>query len=181
MSDASVAQLGVFAGAALSVVFVAAAAGKLQDPAAFRESLGGYGFVPKWSVAPIASLIPALELALAAGLLVPRLRPAGGFTSLGLLAAFTVVVGIALARGAEVDCGCFGGGGGPERASRLSIARNLVLMALALVAVLSRPAGHGDSLPAVLSGAGVGMVIVIADRALALFRRYWLRPEQVVR
>ncbi len=181
MPDTSIAQLGVVAGVALAVVFVAAAIAKARDLAGFRAALAGYGWLPGGSLAPLAVAVPSLELTCATLLLVPASRPGGAVLALTLLLAFTVALASAVARGRAVDCGCFGGGGADEPASWLSIVRNSLLAAVAVLAIAFRPADGAVSAAAVLSGAGVGLLIVLADRALAVFRRNWLRPEQVVR
>ena len=172
------ADLGAFAGTALAVVFAGAAAGKLQDLDGFRHALAGYGFLPAWGLGPLVALVPGAEAACAGLLVSGATRPVGGVAALALLAAFTAALAPAVIRGTQIDCGCFGGGGGPERASWTSIARNGVLASLAAIAVTA--ARGAGAAPAALSGVGVGIGLLVTDRALALFREHWLRPEEAV-
>ena len=123
----------------LAAVFVVAAVAKLTDREGARRSLVDFG-VPA-GLAPVVALgLPLAELLLAAGLVVSVTAWVAALAAAGLLAAFSVAVGLAVARGRESDCHCFGGLS-TERVGPGTLARNLALLALAaLVAV----AGYGD-------------------------------------
>ena len=61
----------------------------------------------------------------------------------GLMAMFTALIGSALARGIDLDCGCFGALAPTEPVGALDLVRNLVLLGLASVLVVDlgrRPA-----------------------------------------
>jgi hypothetical protein len=76
-------------------------------------------------------VLPVVELLIGGALVVaPRAwRRAAALAALALLAAFTVAVGSAFFRRINIDCGCFGTGGGPI--TGLTLVRNVVLMAAA--------------------------------------------------
>ncbi|WP_306335776.1 MauE/DoxX family redox-associated membrane protein [Streptomyces sp. KL118A] len=96
---------------ALAVVWCWAGWAKIQDPAASAQAVRAYRILPETLVAPVGHGIPALELTLAALLLVGlRIRLAAVLSAL-LLAGFLAGIVQAWARGLSVDCGCFGGGG----------------------------------------------------------------------
>lgn len=123
-----VVRLGV--GGLLAV----AGALKLRAPVAFATEIANYQLFP--AIAPyLAATLPVLELVIAAALLVaPRAwRRAAALGALGLFAAFTVAVGSAYFRRINIDCGCFGTGGGPITA--LTLARNVALMGAAALAI----------------------------------------------
>ncbi|MDQ1396825.1 MAG: hypothetical protein QOG64_2084 [Acidimicrobiaceae bacterium] len=85
--------------------------------------------------AVVVPLLPWLELVLGA-LLVAQIG--GRWTALGalaLLVVFTAAVGVQLARGRRVPCGCFGQSS-TDPVSIITIARNVALSALTLVAVV---------------------------------------------
>ena len=85
--------------------------------------------------------MPTIEVVLGAALVAAPLpwRRAAALAMAGMLAVFTVAVGQVVARGINVDCGCFGGGSGPV--SGWTIARDVALLAAALTAgALSAPA-----------------------------------------
>jgi hypothetical protein len=105
---------------------------KLAEPLAFRQAVAAYELVPEAGLAAVVWGVPALELVLAGALAGPstRWRAAGALLVFGLLAGFTLAIGVAWSRGLEIQCGCFGRGldfGSPP----LWIARNAVLMAAA--------------------------------------------------
>ena len=94
---------------ALSGVFIYAGALKLRDPHSFSESVASFRLLPPMLVNPVALTLPMLELfaavmALGAG----RWRRLGAFSLLALLVVFLLALATALARGINVDCGCFG-------------------------------------------------------------------------
>jgi uncharacterized membrane protein YphA (DoxX/SURF4 family) len=107
---------------------------KLRAPVAFATEIANYQLLP--AVAPyLAATLPVLELVIAAALVVaPRAwRRAAALGALGLFAAFTVAVGSAFFRRINIDCGCFGTGGGPITA--LTLARNVALMSGAVTLI----------------------------------------------
>ena len=80
--------------------------------------------------------VPWIELALGALLVAGVARPAVAVVAAAMLVVFTGVLVVRLAEGRRVPCACFG-----SRSDRPigvgSVVRNLVLIALALVAALS--------------------------------------------
>jgi uncharacterized membrane protein YphA (DoxX/SURF4 family) len=119
----------------LGGLFVFAGASKLGDPAGFAIEISNYQLLP--ALAPyLAIALPPVEIL--AGLLLaaaPRgwRRPAA-LTLAGLVVLFTVAVSSALARGIDISCGCFGGGSAPV--SLWTLARNVGLLAAAVILVV---------------------------------------------
>ncbi len=95
----------------LAVAGLLAAAGgmKLGDPEAFALAIANYHLLPRQALQPLAYLLPLLELAAAGALFQRPLRGAGWRLSCGLFATFSLAVGLALVRGLDISCGCFGG------------------------------------------------------------------------
>ena len=122
--------------AALAIVFLVAAWQKLRDLETFEAALANYALLPNWLLAPVARVLPLLELGAGLALVAAPTHAAGAMLVLGLLVLVTAAVAINLLRGrADVGCGC----GGIEDEQRLSwalVARNGVLMLLALVALI---------------------------------------------
>jgi uncharacterized membrane protein YphA (DoxX/SURF4 family) len=115
-------------------LLVVAGALKLRAPVAFATEIANYQLVP--AVAPyVAAILPVLELVVGGALVVaPRAwRRAAALAALGMLAAFTVAVASAYFRRINIDCGCFGTGGGPI--TGLTLVRNGVLMLSAAIIV----------------------------------------------
>jgi putative oxidoreductase len=118
----------------LGGLLVVAGALKLRAPVAFATEIANYQLLPAF--APyVAAVLPVVELVIGGALVVaPRAwRRAAALGALALLAAFTVAVGSAFFRRINIDCGCFGTGGGPI--TGLTLARNVALMAAAAAIV----------------------------------------------
>ncbi|MDX6593068.1 MAG: hypothetical protein QOJ13_2264 [Gaiellales bacterium] len=151
---------------ALGAMFLFAAAGKLARNARFREALAGYRLARP--IVLVAWLVPLAELAVGAGLVAGI--DAAGWAALGLLAAFSVALGLELATGsAPPGCGCLVPGGG--RPGPLSLVRNAALAAVAVVVGmgLNVPLGEGFWLASfvVLWLAVAGLALLV----LALYRQ----------
>jgi len=137
----AVGVLGVVARLVTAAVFAAAGLAKAGDPAGTVRAVRAYRLLPEAAVPAFAHALPWVELAVAALLLAGlATRAVAGLAAL-LLAAFVAAVASAGARGLRIDCGCFGGGGGTVAQTHYltEIARDLVLLAVALVAAAVRP------------------------------------------
>ena len=126
------AQIGI------AIVFLAAGLGKIGDTAAFAKQIGYFRLLPAGLENAMAITLPWVEVVAGLALLL-RFRPrAGAVITLGLMGLFVFVVGAALARGIDIECGCFG----TSDAGRVGVAKlfeNVGLLALAAIASL-RPA-----------------------------------------
>ncbi len=123
----------------LAGVFLVAAAPKLADPAAFATAIANFRVFPDNLVNLVATVVPALELTGALALLTPWRR--GGALLLGiLLLAFTALLAASLARGLDLDCGCFGGetSAQADPVTALHLLRNAGLLALAALVLVPR-------------------------------------------
>lgn len=117
----------------LSALWLAAGVHKLSDLSAFEHSLEAYDLAPRAMLPVLGGLLPILELALAAGLLIAPTRPAAGALGAFLLSGYGVAIALNLHRGRrDLDCGCMGFGA-QSRISSALLWRN----ALAAVASLS--------------------------------------------
>ena len=89
----------------LSGLFIWAGAVKLSAPKTFARSIDAFDLVPEPFLAPVALLLPALEIFI--GLAVLR-RWRGGLPAMaGLLVMFMAVLGYGIGQNLDVDCGCF--------------------------------------------------------------------------
>lgn len=92
----------------LGVLFISSGIEKISDPGAFAVSIVNYKLVPLILVNTIAIVIPWLELIIGIFVLFGiKTEEASTVLSL-LLVSFTIMVFIALLRGLNIDCGCFG-------------------------------------------------------------------------
>lgn len=127
----------------LTTVFGVSAVAKLGNPQRARDGLVAFGVPERWSQQFLALLV-ALELLIAVLVAYPVTRPAGTWCALGALVVFSLVMARQLWRGNRPSCACFGALSSAPISWR-SIARNLVLIGLAVV-VLVLPAA-GAALP----------------------------------
>lgn len=119
----------------LAAVLGAAAIGKLRAIEGFVGVVHNYRILPAVLVRPVAYALPALELAVALGLLIGPFRPQAAAAALLLLLVFALAMAINLARGrVHIDCGCFAAAL-RQRLSWGLVGRNFVLAGLALVAL----------------------------------------------
>lgn len=113
----------------LALVLWPAAWHKLRHPVEFEQHLQAYRLLPERAL-PIGRVLPWLEW-LAGGLLVAGPRPWGALLAGALLSVYAWAMAINLWRGRVLDCGC---GGEPQPLSWGLVARNLLMIAMALAA-----------------------------------------------
>ncbi|MCD6051270.1 MAG: Methylamine utilization protein MauE [Verrucomicrobia bacterium] len=130
---------------AVGGAFVLAGALKIADPAKFAVDVGNYRLLPHELNNLVAILIPWIEVA--AGVFVLAgiwLRPAALVIS-SLTVMFFFVILSALARGLNMDCGCFGTVGG-QHVGLVNLAIDSTLFFLAANLFIRSPAGPQDTL-----------------------------------
>ena len=103
--------LGTAARVLLAVVWAWAAVSKLGDPAASVRAVRAYQLLPEWLAKAVGYGLPFLELGLAVLLLVGLATRVAAVLSGALLVVFLTGLVSAAARGLQIECGCFGGGG----------------------------------------------------------------------
>lgn len=114
-------------------VWLVAGALKLPEPAESVRAVRAYELLPESVVPTVGHLLPVLEVVVGLCLVLGVLTRGMGVVSALLFLAFVVGIASAWARGLEIDCGCFGGGGTREGASSeypLEIARDVGLLLL---------------------------------------------------
>lgn len=124
----------ILARLALAAIFFYAALPKIGDPAAFARDIGNYRILPGELVNAAAVVLPWMEL-LAAALLVLGIWTQAAALLCGLLLlVFTGATATAVARGLNIECGCFGQlESGPVTWS--TVARDLAFLAPAVLVV----------------------------------------------
>jgi putative oxidoreductase len=122
-----------------AAVFMYAALPKLWDPASFAADVQNYRVLPvEWS-GHVALFVPAFELVIALGLLLPRYQRGAALLATALLLVFSAAMAQARIRGIDLSCGCFGAAF-EAKVSWLTVARSAILSLIAAVPlVLSRP------------------------------------------
>jgi uncharacterized membrane protein YphA (DoxX/SURF4 family) len=130
-----VARLGVGA------VWVVAGLLKLPDPDESIRAVRAYRLLPEAVVPAVGYGLPVLELAVGLLLLLGLGTRVAAVISALLFLLFVVGIASAWARGWQIECGCFGGGGFTADATAQypwEIARDVGLLALS-AALVARP------------------------------------------
>jgi len=115
---------------ALGALFIWAALTKLADMAGFAQDVANYRVVPAGPVPFVASAVVGIELLAGIALVAGVMERAAAAVIAALLIGFTVFLSQALLRGIDLRCGCFGG---DEPASWWTVARDLVMLAAAIL------------------------------------------------
>jgi hypothetical protein len=121
---------------ALACVFLWACAYKIVFPRSFAVAIFRYHLLPHGLINVAAVFIPWLELVTAVALLFGRRYvPAAAVITLGLLAVFTVAIGVNLVRGIDMGCGCFTSSPDAGAIGPKDIVKNIIMMALAAAVI----------------------------------------------
>lgn len=105
--------IGVVARLVVGGVWLAAGLLKLPDPTENVRAVRAYDLLPESLVPVIGHGLPVLELLVGVCLIAGVLVRWNAVLSVVLLVAFIIGISSAWARGLSIECGCFGGGGGP--------------------------------------------------------------------
>jgi hypothetical protein len=117
-------------------VFAHAATHKVLDYTRHVGIVADYRVMPAWFVPLLAPLVIILEYAAAILALLPATRPTGLILAAGLLLAYLFSIGLNLLRGrTSIDCGC-GWGSQAHPISGWLLIRNLLFIAITLMALL---------------------------------------------
>lgn len=91
----------------LAAVYLIYGASKAPHPGAFAASIHNYRLLPIQLENVLAITLPWIEILAALALLSRRWLPGGVLVVGGLTIVFAVAMGSALARGLDINCGCF--------------------------------------------------------------------------
>ena len=115
---------------AIGVLMAWAGLAKIGNLHGFAEQLHNFRMMPVPIENLIAMSLPWIELVAALALIFGVRARAGAILSALLLAAFTLAVFVAMARGLDIECGCFGTNDA-TRVGWVKISQNLMMLALA--------------------------------------------------
>lgn len=130
--------LGTAARLVTGVVWIWAGALKLGDSYQSVQAVRAYELLPEGLVEPVGYLLPVLEVVVGVALVAGLLTRGAAVVSALLFVVFIVGIASAWARGLQIDCGCFGGGGydpNAEAAYPWEIARDAALLLVSLFLV----------------------------------------------
>ena len=122
----------------LGAIFVVAGASKIGHAADFAAQIAGFRILPASVIAPLALVLPFLEVLLGAYLIVGLFTRAAAWIAALLLLVFDGAIASAVIRGMSVSCGCFG----PSDKTVTTwseVARDAIFVVLAVIVALRAP------------------------------------------
>jgi uncharacterized membrane protein YphA (DoxX/SURF4 family) len=123
--------IGVLGRLVVGVVDLWAGLAKYPDPAGNVRQVRAFDILPEAIVPAVGHALPTIEIIIGSALILGLLTRT--FAVIGALFFIAFIIGIsaAWARGLEINCGCFGGGGvpaDPQRQYAIDIARDIGLL-----------------------------------------------------
>ncbi len=125
----------VFLRLILAAVFLFAAFPKLLDPVSFARDIDNYRMLPDAMIGIVALALPVAEIAIGLALVTGLHARGAAIVAALLLLAFAGGMVQAIARGIDLDCGCFGHYV-EAQVSWWTVGRNLTLTAFAAIVTL---------------------------------------------
>lgn len=138
---AALPWVGLIARLVTGAVWLVAGALKLTEPDASIAAVRAYELLPSSVAETVGTALPALEMVIGLALVLGVFTRGAAALSALLFVAFIIGIASVWARGIEIDCGCFGGGGakpGAESDYPWEIARDAALLAASLLVVWVR-------------------------------------------
>lgn len=150
----------------LAALFAATAAHKLRRPQEFFATVTAYELAPAVFSPFLGAAAIAMEVLIAAGLLLPATRQEAALAAAGLLFVYGAAIGVNILRGrTEIDCGCSFGKSGRGGLTPWLLLRNGLLAAAGLAAaapVAERALGWFDA----------GTILLFVVGALTLYAAF---------
>jgi uncharacterized membrane protein YphA (DoxX/SURF4 family) len=123
---------------ALGATFVVAGGLKIGHADVFASQIAGFQLLPQPLVAPLALLLPFVEVLVGAYLIIGLFTRAAAVAAAILLAVFDLAIALAVVRGLHASCGCFGPAD-QTTTSWTEVARDGVIALVAIVIAWRAP------------------------------------------
>lgn len=145
----------------LALVFATAALSKLGHAEEFYGVVRNFRILPDGGSRVTALLLPVVEIAVAAGLLIGATAVPAALAAAALLAVFGAAIAVNVLRGRTwIDCGCFRNGLKQQIGWAL-VARNALMAGAALAVAGLLPAAPGPMLAEALVGLMAGLTAMM--------------------
>jgi uncharacterized membrane protein YphA (DoxX/SURF4 family) len=122
----------------LGVIFVVAGVSKVGHAAEFAQQIAAFRLLPQPVIAPMALLLPFLEIMVGGYLIVGLFTRIAAWAATLLLLVFDAAIASAVVRGMTLNCGCFGTND-TTVTTWAEVARDAVFVLLAVVVALRPP------------------------------------------
>lgn len=113
-------------------VFIYAAIYKIADPLSFANAIWNYHLAPGSLINLSALVLPWVEMLVGLGLILGILYRGSALLVNGLTIMFMIALAFAVARGLDIDCGCFKAGEAGTGSAKEALYRDFGLLALTL-------------------------------------------------
>ena len=115
-------------------VFIFAAVSKISEPEEFARAISNYKLLPICLINILAIALPWIEICTGILLVFGISVKENSAILSGLLLVFIIAIAISLARGLNIDCGCFGTTGGTKVGIQ-KLLENFGLLLLGLILI----------------------------------------------
>lgn len=119
-------------------VFIYASIYKIIEPASFAKSIWYYHLMPGYLINLLALVLPWVEFVAGVFLILGVLYRGAALWMNVLLVVFVIALSTTIARGIDIDCGCFKTAQSATESAWKSVVRNLVLLVFAVQMYVSR-------------------------------------------
>lgn len=120
----------------LGGLFFYAGAIKSQDPWGFAQAIYNYRILPGSLINPVALTLPWVEMVVGGALVLGLWLPGASLLACGMLTIFTGALFLNLARGIDVDCGCFSTASSGPGNTIWYLFRDLALLGMGVLVLL---------------------------------------------
>jgi len=117
----------------LGAVFIIAGAGKILNPTEFAHDIDNYRILPYILVTLMAVILPWVEFIVGLLLVFGRFLYSSSFIVMGLNLVFIIAISVAIARGLDIDCGCFSLKAGASKVGVLRLVEDVIFFIIAAV------------------------------------------------
>lgn len=122
----------------LGIVFILASVDKIADPLGFAEIIKNYQLLPAMMIGPVAFFLPWLEFVCGAMLVCGVFVDAAAAILMAMLLVFIAALSANIYRGIDIACGCFSTDAANASDMQMTIARDVVLLIAAGLAMKFR-------------------------------------------
>lgn len=122
----------------VGAVFIYASIYKIADPLSFANAIWNYHLAPGSLINLSALVMPWVELLAGLGLILGLFYRGSVLLVMGMTVMFMIALTAAVARGLDIDCGCFKAGEASADTAKETLYRDFGLLALTLQLWFSR-------------------------------------------
>ena len=115
----------------LGIVFLYASFEKIRNPGSFAGIIQNYQMLPYGITNLFSIVLPWVELYVGSCLILGVFVDGAALLSTGMMVMFIIALGQAVARGLDIDCGCFKPGG--SKVGLDILARDIVWLAMSVL------------------------------------------------